>query len=140
MISEVIGLHATGRSFLTVWLENTAEKAPLRPGRRMSYIDPVVDLLDKQLTLAARTRQKQALNMVMGTEALIAVRDIGRTSGDETLEVIAWVARALVCQALSETKSQSGKRRILSIEKISYSALTPVSAITFPQRLISTAR
>ena len=78
MISEVIGLHATGRSFLTVWLENTAEKAPLRPGRRMSYIEPMVDALKKQLTPAARKRLKQALAMVMGTEALIAVRDIGQ--------------------------------------------------------------
>lgn len=110
LLSDEIGLHVMERSFMTVWLESASRETPLRPGRRMSYIEPIVDSLSKQLTPAARKRLKQALAMVMGTEALIAVRDISRASVDEALEAIAWAARALVRQALSEPARALGKR------------------------------
>ena len=109
LLSDEIGLHVMERSFMTVWLESASHEMPLRPGRRMSYIEPMVDALKKQLTPAARKRLKQALAMVMGTEALIAVRDIGRASADEALDAVAWAARSLVRQALLEAARGAGK-------------------------------
>lgn len=87
---------------MTVWLESASRDTPLRPGRRMSYIEPIVDSLKDVLTPVARKRLTQALSMVMGTEALIAVRDISRASIDEALDSAAWAARSLVRQALEE--------------------------------------
>jgi AcrR family transcriptional regulator len=106
LIEDEIGLHVMERSFMTVWLENASHETALRPGRRMSYIEPIVDSLENVLSPQARKRLKQALSIVMGTEALIAVRDISRASIDESLDAAAWAARALVRQALAEADTQ----------------------------------
>lgn len=118
LIDDEIGLHVMERSFMTVWLESETHE-PLRPGRRMSYIEPLVDSLKDVLSARARKRLKQALSIVMGTEALIAVRDISRASVEESLDTAAWAARALVRQALEEDqqarhKRATGKSRVRS--------------------------
>jgi AcrR family transcriptional regulator len=109
LIDDEIGLHVMERSFMTVWLENESHE-PLRPGRRMSYIEPIVDSLKDALSPRARKRLKQALSIVMGTEALIAVRDIGGASIKESLDTAVWAAQALVRQALAEDKQVRRKR------------------------------
>ncbi|AWY39692.1 TetR family transcriptional regulator [Pseudomonas putida] len=106
LIGDEVGLRMMERSFMTVWLENQPDESPLRPGRRMSYIEPIVDSLKGVLPPRARKRLKQALSMVMGTEALIAVRDVGGASVDESLSAAAWAARALVRQALEEQEAR----------------------------------
>ena len=110
LIDDEVGLHVMERSFMTVWLESESHETPLRPGRRMNYIEPIVDSLGDVLTPSARKRLRQALSMVMGTEALIAVRDISRASVDEALATAAWAARSLVRQALEEAAQGRRKR------------------------------
>ena len=114
LIDDEVGLHVMERSFMTVWLESGSHETPLRPGRRMNYIEPIVDSLKDVLTPAARKRLKQALSMVMGTEAVIAVRDISRASLDEALDAGAWAARSLVRQALAEAAQARRKRSAAS--------------------------
>ncbi|WP_077049008.1 TetR/AcrR family transcriptional regulator [Pseudomonas sp. KK4] len=109
LIEDEIALHVMERSFMTVWLESESHEA-LRPGRRMNYIEPIVDSLRDVLSPRARKRLKQALSIVMGTEALIAVRDIGGASVDESLSAAGWAARALVRQALAEAQQTRRKR------------------------------
>ena len=60
----------------------------------MSYIEPIVDSLKDVLTPRSRKRLKQALSIVRGTEAVIAVRDISRANIEESLDATAWAARA----------------------------------------------
>jgi AcrR family transcriptional regulator len=110
LLDDEAGLHVMERSFMTVWLESESREAPLRPGRRMNYIDPIVDSLKDLLTPAARKRLKQALSIVMGTEAVIAVRDISRASVGDALDTTAWAARTLVRQALAEAAQARLKR------------------------------
>lgn len=110
LIDDEIGLHVMERSFMTVWLENESHEMPLRPGRRMSYIEPIVDSLKDVLSPRARKRLKQALSIVMGTEALIAVRDVGGASIEESIGAATWAARALVSQALAEEEQARRKR------------------------------
>ncbi|HEY9066790.1 MAG TPA: TetR/AcrR family transcriptional regulator [Burkholderiaceae bacterium] len=110
LIEDEVGLHVMERSFMTVWLESDSRDTSLRPGRRMGYIEPIVDSLKEVLTPAARKRLKQALSMVMGTEAVIAMRDIGRASSEEALAAAAWAARSLVSQALAEATPARRKR------------------------------
>lgn len=111
LLEDEAGLHIMERSFMTVWLESDAREGALRPGRRMSYIDPIVDALKEQLPPSARRRLKHALAVVMGTEAMIAVRDIGRATPEEAQAATAWAARALVQQALAEAAQSRRKRR-----------------------------
>jgi len=110
LIADEVGLHMMERSFMTVWLENQSDETPLRPGRRMSYIEPIVDSLKGALSPRARKRLKQALSIVLGTEALIAVRDVGGASVEESLSAAGWAARALVRQALEEEAQARRKR------------------------------
>jgi AcrR family transcriptional regulator len=109
LLDDEVGLHVMERSFMTVWLDNASHE-PLRPGRRLSYIEPIVDSLKDVLAPRARKRLKQALSIVMGTEALIAVRDISGASLEESLDASAWAARALVRQALAEAEKARRKR------------------------------
>ncbi|MNO56791.1 hypothetical protein D3C76_473130 [compost metagenome] len=111
LLGDEVGLHVMERSFMTVWLENESHE-PLRPGRRLSYIEPIVDSMKDVLAPRARKRLKQALSIVMGTEALIAVRDISGASFEESLDASAWAARALVRQALAE--AEKNRRKLTS--------------------------
>lgn len=111
LIGDEVGLHVMERSFMTVWLESEPHE-PQRPGRRLNYIDPIVDSLKDELPPAARKRLRQALVAVIGTEALIALRDVGRASADEALDAAAWAARALVRQALAEAAAARRKRGV----------------------------
>ncbi|MDR6917420.1 AcrR family transcriptional regulator [Pseudomonas sp. 3296] len=113
LMEDEIGLRVMERSFMTVWLDSESRDTPLRPGRRMSYIEPIVDSLKDELSPQARKRLKQALSIVMGTEAMIAVRDISGASVEESLDAAAWAARALVRQALAEDESARRKRKVV---------------------------
>jgi AcrR family transcriptional regulator len=110
LLGDEVGVHVMERSFMTVWLDSTSRDTRLRPGRRMAYIDPIVDSLQDALTPAARKRLKHALAVVMGTEAVIAARDVSRASVEEALDATAWAARSLLRQALAEAAPALNKR------------------------------
>ncbi|MFC5522215.1 TetR/AcrR family transcriptional regulator [Polaromonas jejuensis] len=110
LLDDEVGLHVMERSFMAVWLENERDSRPARPGRRMKYIRPIVDALKDELPPAARQRLSQALSMVMGSEAVLAVRDIAGASVDEAIAAGAWAAQALVKQALAEADEARMKR------------------------------
>ena len=110
LLQDEAGLHLMERSFMAVWLENEPGVRPLRPGRRMKYIEPIVASLKDELTPAARKRLVHALSMVMGSEAAVAVRDIGGASVDEALAAAAWAAQALVSHARTEAAAARRKR------------------------------
>ncbi|RDJ99054.1 TetR/AcrR family transcriptional regulator [Paraburkholderia lacunae] len=110
LLDDEVGLHMMERSFMAVWLENDPSVRPPRPGRRMKYIEPIVESLKGELAPSARRRLAHALSMVMGSEAALAVRDIGGASVDEALTAAAWAAQALVSQACAETAEARRKR------------------------------
>lgn len=105
LLRDETGLHVMERAFMSVWLDSEPDARPPRPGRRMQYIEPIVDALKGELTPAARRRLRQALSMVMGTEATLALRDIGGATPDEAVAAAGWAARALVSQALDEARA-----------------------------------
>jgi|RhiMethySRZTD1v2_1073278.scaffolds.fasta_scaffold4320817_1 hypothetical protein len=48
--------------------------------------------------------------MVMGTEAVLALRDVAGASVDEALEASAWAAQALLRQARAEASQAKARR------------------------------
>lgn len=110
LLDDEVGLHVMERSFMAVWLENDPSARPPRPGRRMKYIEPIVESLKGELAPSARRRLAHALSMVMGSEAALAVRDIGGASVDEAITAAAWAAQALVNQACAESAEARRKR------------------------------
>ena len=117
LLGDEVGLHVMERSFMAVWLENEAESRPARPGRRMIYIRPIIDALKDELAPAVRKRLTQALAMVMGTEAALALRDIAGASAAEALDASVWAAQALVKQARAEATKARTKRAAGSVSR-----------------------
>jgi AcrR family transcriptional regulator len=103
LLADEVGTHVMERSFMAVWLENDAASRPPRPARRMKHIGVVTDSLKDELPAAARKRLAQALAMVMGPEAVVALRDVAGASAQEALAASAWAAQALVKQARAES-------------------------------------
>lgn len=110
LLADEVGLHVMERSFMSVWLDNGGHAGAPRPGRRMRHIQPVVDALKDELPPAARRRLAQALAMVMGTEAVLALRDIAGASVEEAVAASAWAAQALVQQARADAQEARARR------------------------------
>ena len=127
LLDDEVGLHVMERSFMAVWLEQRGEGAA-RPGRRLRLIRPVVDALKAELAPAARRRLVQALAMVIGTEAVIAVRDIAGASPDEAVECAAWAAQALVRQSLAEAALAKHRRATAAGKSVPGSDRTSAAA------------
>jgi AcrR family transcriptional regulator len=110
LLSDEVGLHVVERSFMSAWLENPPHARPARPARRMQYITPIVDALKDQLSPAARKRLTYALALTMGTEAVLALRDVVAIDSGDAAAVGAWAAQALMRQALTEASEQRKSR------------------------------
>lgn len=70
--------------------------APLRQNRRTPLIDAALDPAKKQFRPAALKTLKQALAMVIGTEAMLALKDVLQLDDAEARRVRRWAIRALV--------------------------------------------
>ncbi|MFL6720060.1 MAG: TetR family transcriptional regulator [Burkholderiaceae bacterium] len=100
------GVHIVERAFMQIWLDNASDDRPSRMARRMNYIDPIVDSLSDRLDAAARSRLRTALAMTMGTEAVLAMRDVAGASSEEAVAAGIWAAQSLIRQALAEASRQ----------------------------------
>jgi AcrR family transcriptional regulator len=109
LLEDEVGLHVMERSFMAVWLEQRGESGAARPGRRLRLIRPVVDALRGELGPASRRRLAQALAIVIGTEAVLALRDVAGASVQEAVEASAWAAQALVRQARAEAAARRAR-------------------------------
>jgi AcrR family transcriptional regulator len=106
LLEDEAGVHILERAFMQIWLDNTSNDGLQRMGRRMNYIDPIVESLSDRLDQAARMRLRTALSMTMGTEAVLAMRDIAGASVEEAIATGVWAAQSLIRQALAEAKSE----------------------------------
>ncbi len=102
LLENESGVHIVERAFMQVWLNDASEERPARMARRMRYIDPIVDSLSDRLDDAARLRLRTALAMTMGTEAVLAMRDVAGVSVAQAIAAARWAAESLVRQALAE--------------------------------------
>jgi AcrR family transcriptional regulator len=96
------GVHIVERAFMQIWLENASDERPSRMARRMNYINPIVDSLSDRLDEAAKCRLRTALAMTMGTEAVLAMRDVAGASQEQAITAGIWAAQSLIRQALAE--------------------------------------
>jgi AcrR family transcriptional regulator len=102
LLGNEVGVHTVERAFMQIWLDNVSDDRPSRMARRMNYIDPIVDSLSDLLDDAARFRLRTALAMTMGTEAVLAMRDVAGASREQAMAAGIWAAQSLIRQALAE--------------------------------------
>lgn len=102
-------VHVLQRSSAQLWLDIGPESQPLRPGRRMRLIEPILDACADRLSIAARRKLRAALSLVMGAEAVISLRDIAGVSREEALSVSRWAAEMLMREAFREAEGKGRK-------------------------------
>jgi AcrR family transcriptional regulator len=110
LLNDEAGTHIIERSFMQVWLDNAADARPPRPGRRMKYIEPIVARLADRLGRDAQARLRIGLAMVMGSEAVLAMRDVAGASVESAIAAGRWAAHALVMQALAEEARRARRK------------------------------
>jgi AcrR family transcriptional regulator len=98
LLSDPIGTRAFERSTLQRWLEigPTAE----RPARRLTYIDAALIPLNN-LDSERVARLRNALAVIMGTQATIALTDVCGLNPGEAQKVASWMAQVLVRETLA---------------------------------------
>lgn len=111
LLSDEAGVHIVERAFMQAWLDRPAEDAFLRMGRRMKYIDPIVDSLSGSVGKGARKRLRIALTMIIGTEAVLAMRDVAGASEEESITASIWAAQALLRQTLFEAQAEGERAK-----------------------------
>jgi len=82
------------------------ERAHLRPRRgptnRGRWIDELLKGLPPNVSPAARRRLAAALMPLFGSDAIVWATDIAELTRDEAIEVLAWMAQALITATLAE--------------------------------------
>jgi AcrR family transcriptional regulator len=95
------------RTYLDLWLA-AREKDPddsfptVREGRRMRWFAESLAPLRATVPAATLRRMQLALCMVMGSEAIVVMRDVCRLAPEEALAVTRWAAEAIVQAGLAE--------------------------------------
>jgi AcrR family transcriptional regulator len=105
-LTAIMVEHDRGlRTMLKISLERSLEdgpNTPVREGRRASYLDEALAPLRGKLRPGELERLNAALGMVIGTEALVVLRDIYGLDPDEARSLMRWAASALFRAATEE--------------------------------------
>jgi AcrR family transcriptional regulator len=82
-------------------LENDGE--PVRAGRRAAFLEEALAPLKSKLSAGELRRLNAALGMVIGTEALLVLRDVYDFEAEEARALMRWAASALFSAATRVT-------------------------------------
>lgn len=105
MLSDETLIRTGVRVYMDTWLANQRDGShiPVRAGRRMRYIDEVLRPLGERLGEPGRKRLRSALAVILGTEAVIAMKDsAGLDDDEEIVATLEWAAGALLHMALHD--------------------------------------
>jgi AcrR family transcriptional regulator len=85
------------------------ERIPVPTGKRLQWIEHALAPLARELPKPAYRRLSMALALVIGSETVLALRDVCRLEVDEAKNVTLWAARALVRSARNESVELSAR-------------------------------
>jgi AcrR family transcriptional regulator len=97
------------RAVLAVSLTTRAPgEAPVRKGRmqRGRWIDDLLTALPPSVTPTQRARLAAALTPLFGADAVVWTRDEADLDTPTAIEVLVWMARALIAAALADTNER----------------------------------
>src|SRR5258707_1056360 len=85
--------------YLDTWLRSrrngTGDAAPVREGRRMRWLDDVLEPLHG-LPDEQKRRLRAALALTLGIDSIVVMKDVCELDDEESLEVLRWAATALL--------------------------------------------
>jgi len=99
VLAEEANLRRALWVYLDTWLRHdrnsNAEAPAIREGRRMRWIDQVLEPLD-DLPDDKRRRLRSALALTVGIDSIVIMKDACGLDGDEALAVLDWTATAIL--------------------------------------------
>ena len=101
LLAQEVATHVVVRNTIDAWLASDPDDRPERPGRRLRLLDAALQPLAGTLEPVALRRLRHALTLTIGTEAVLATRDVCGLDPGEARAVTRWAAEALVRQALA---------------------------------------
>lgn len=114
VFAEEVPMRTALRTYLDTWLESRGrgEKAiPVREGRRMRWLDKVLEPVRRDLSDAQWRRLRSALALTLSIDAMVVMKDVCRIENEkEALEVLRWAATALLRAGLAGAKSAKRRR------------------------------
>ena len=79
----------------------------VREGRRMRWLDKVLEPLDDLLPKEQKRRLRAALALTMGIDSIVIMKDVCRLGDHEALAVLRWVATVLLRAGLAESRASA---------------------------------
>jgi len=89
---------------------NRQEAVALRPGYRLAWIAQALAPLEGTIDADELRRLRNALAVVMSSEALIALQDVSSLDADTAIDICAWTARTLVHAVVSNHVGEAGRK------------------------------
>ena len=99
VLAEEAALRTALRVYLDTWLDNRSrgEDTPVREGRRMRWLDEVLDPLQGRLSKAQWRRLRSTLALTMSIEPMVVMKDVCHIDDDEEiLDHLRWAAGVLL--------------------------------------------
>lgn len=96
---------------LRVTLRHSLEGGYHRPGHRQDWIDLALEPALNELGPTQTKQLRRALTLLFGLDPLLSLTDLLHLDLEETLDTLAFAARAMVTAALTETPASPTARR-----------------------------
>ncbi len=114
VFAEEVPMRTALRTYLDTWLKARArgdEVVAVREGRRMRWLDKVLEPARRDFTETRYRRLRAALALTLSIEAMVVVKDVCRIDSDkEALAVLRWAATALLRAGLAEANATKRRR------------------------------
>jgi AcrR family transcriptional regulator len=113
VFDEEVPMRTALRIYLDTWLEARRKGEPVpvvREGRRMHWLEIVLEPVRKTLPKARWHRLQAALALTLSIDAMVVMKDVCRLDDDDAQDVLRWAARALLRAGLAEASATNGRR------------------------------
>ena len=116
VFAEEVAMRTALRTYLDTWLSrrgNGEREVPVREGRRMRWLDKVLEPARGRLGESRYRRLRAALALTVSVDALVVMKDVCRIEDEkEARDVLRWAAAALLRAGLAEARTRGrGSRR-----------------------------
>lgn len=111
VFANEVGVYVLTKLYAEQRLERGGRDETGRPSRRLTFIDEALAPVTDRLGPARTRRLRHALALAIGTEAVIALRDVCGLDPAEARDVTRWTVAALVRQALAEATEPAAAAR-----------------------------
>ena len=112
VLDQEVSMRTVLRAALDTWLENRRKgvDAPVREGRRVGWLDRVLEPVRKDLPKQQYQRLRSALALALGIDAIVIMKDVCGLGDEEALAVLDWAGTALLRAGLEQAQATPRRR------------------------------